>query len=184
MRARRGGKQEDRYPIGVWRHLVDDAYNGGKRAKPGISRAIAASNGHAQQRDNSICRAIMRVGIYPEPDPTRRRHRSHRVLSYFALVFPSRDQSGYVAVLADRDSDNNYLFDALRYARYSAEPHPLPILPLPNLRFLFFHSTRIDRSETARSKRVIYALFVLIAKLPWNFEENQLNFTIRKIGER
>lgn len=140
-RARRG---EDRYPIGVWRHLADDAYNGGNERNPGISRALAASNGHAQQRDNSICRAIM--SIYPEPDPTRRRRAAATLLSYFALVFPSRDQSGYVVVLADRGFDNNYLFDALRYARYPAKllSDPLALLPpsTPRRAFSFFSFAR------------------------------------------
>lgn len=142
VRARRG---EGRYPIGVWRHLADDAYNGGNERNPGISRALAASNGHAQQRDNSICRAIMRVST---PSQTQRGAAAAAVLSYFVLVFPSRDQSGYVAVLADRGSDNNYLFDALRYARYPAKLLFRSLLFLSTCRyplrrvFAFFSFTR------------------------------------------
>lgn len=35
--GREGGwveSERDRYPIGVWRHLADDAYNGGNERNP------------------------------------------------------------------------------------------------------------------------------------------------------
>lgn len=53
-------------------------------------------HGHAQQRDNSICRAIMRVST---PSQTRRRA---MVLSYFALVFPLVGIKADTRPLADR----------------------------------------------------------------------------------
>lgn len=130
---------------------------------------MLAGNGRAQ-RDNSICRTIMRVSTSNQTLP----------LSYFALVFPTRDQSGCETARGQKP-DNNYLSDTLRYARYPTRlPHPDFPLPLffSHPPFFFYsprRSTdyrralppqvrlpRVDANELSR----IFRLFFICSRVP------------------
>lgn len=132
----------------------------------------------AQQRDNSICRAIMRVST---PSQTRRGAVppcSRISLSYFLAGIKAD------ARLLSRTeaSGNNYLFDTLRYARYPAEllfrslPSVLAASSFPSSpradRSIGFGITNRDRS-TRGTDRASFANRVLFESLFGSFRSDE-----------